>query len=90
MRRAFGRGYRFVAAMVRAPPDAHELTPLDLFRAAPHDARAITYFDMTLDYGEVDRLSDAPSGMAGSARNQETRLPALSYRYHPRPAFRPL
>jgi long-chain acyl-CoA synthetase len=39
------------------PRDAHELTPLDLFRAAPHDARAITYFDTTLDYSEVDRLS---------------------------------
>jgi long-chain acyl-CoA synthetase len=42
-----------------AAPDAYAKTALDLFRAAPREARAIAYFDTTLDYAEVDRLSDA-------------------------------
>jgi long-chain acyl-CoA synthetase len=44
------------------PVDGGSLTVLDLFRAAPRAAPAIRYFDATLDYAEVDRLSD---GLAG-------------------------
>lgn len=43
-------------------PDGGTTTALDLFRAAPREAPAIAYFDATLDYGEVDRLSDALAG----------------------------
>jgi long-chain acyl-CoA synthetase len=44
------------------PVDGGSLTVLDLFRAVPRDAPAIRYFDATLDYAEVDRLSDALAG----------------------------
>ncbi len=33
-------------------------TALDLFLAAPREATALVYFDRTLTYGDVDRLSD--------------------------------
>ena len=40
------------------PPDAGATTVLDLFRAAPSEAPVVFYFDATLTYAELDRLSD--------------------------------
>src|SRR5258708_1972482 len=45
-----------------APPDAGTTTVLDLFRAAPSEATAVLYFDATLTYAELDRLSDRLAG----------------------------
>ena len=45
-----------------APPDAGATTVLDLFRAAPSEAPAVFYFDATLTYAELDRLSDRLAG----------------------------
>ena len=45
-----------------APPDAGATTALDLFRAAPSEAPAVFYFDATLTYAELDRLSDRLAG----------------------------
>jgi long-chain acyl-CoA synthetase len=47
------------------PPDAGATTVLDLFRAAPSEAAAVFYFDATLTYAEVDRLSDRLAGWLG-------------------------
>ena len=46
----------------RWPPDAGATTALDLFRAAPGEAPAVFYFDATLTYAELDRLSDRLAG----------------------------
>src|ERR1700730_15617322 len=45
-----------------APPDTGAMTVLDLFRAAPSEAPAVFYFDATLTYAELDRLSDRLAG----------------------------
>ena len=45
-----------------APPGAGTTTVLDLFRAAPGEAPAVFYFDATLTYAELDRLSDRLAG----------------------------
>ncbi len=45
-----------------APPDGGATTALDLFRAAPGEAPAVFYFDATLTYAELDRLSDRLAG----------------------------
>ena len=45
-----------------AAPDASAVTALDLFATAPRDAAAVRYFDATLTYGEIDRLSDRLAG----------------------------
>ena len=39
-------------------PDDGATTALELFSATPRDAPAIVYFNTTLDYGEIDRLSN--------------------------------
>ncbi len=44
------------------PPQTGGLTALDLFRRADPDAPAVIYFDRTLSYGEIDRLSDNLAG----------------------------
>jgi long-chain acyl-CoA synthetase len=44
------------------PPDAGATTALDLFQTAPSEAPAVFYFDATLTYAEVDRLSDRLAG----------------------------
>jgi long-chain acyl-CoA synthetase len=44
------------------PPDAGATTVLDLFRAAPSEAPAVFYFDATLTYSDLDRLSDRLAG----------------------------
>lgn len=62
--------YREAADLVRmrlaeAPavaPDSGNLTALDLFRAAPPAAPAVFYFDATLTYADIDRLSDRLAG----------------------------
>ena len=43
-------------------PETGAMTVLDLVRAAPAAAPALIYFDTTLNYGTVDRLSDALAG----------------------------
>jgi long-chain acyl-CoA synthetase len=43
-------------------PDAGATTALDLFHAAPSEAPAVFYFDATLTYAELDRLSDRLAG----------------------------
>jgi long-chain acyl-CoA synthetase len=45
-----------------APPAVGATTALDLFRAAPCEAPAVFYFDATLTYVELDRLSDRLAG----------------------------
>jgi long-chain acyl-CoA synthetase len=45
-----------------ASPDAGAKTVLDLFRAAPSEAAAVFYFDATLTYSDLDRLSDRLAG----------------------------
>lgn len=52
---------RFMGSSVVAP-EARNLTALDLFRAAPPEARAVLYFDAALTYAEIDRLSDRLAG----------------------------
>jgi long-chain acyl-CoA synthetase len=47
----------YVEADARVPPDSR--TALDLFRAVPPQSQAILYFDGTLDYAALDRLSDS-------------------------------
>jgi long-chain acyl-CoA synthetase len=47
------------------PPDVGATTVLDLFRAAPSEAPAVFYFDATLTYAELDRLSDRLAGWLG-------------------------
>jgi long-chain acyl-CoA synthetase len=44
------------------PPDAGATTVLDLFCAAPREAPAVFYFDATLTYSDLDRLSDRLAG----------------------------
>ena len=46
--------------------DTGATTALDLFRAAPPDAPAVLYFDATLKYDDVDRLSNALAGWLAS------------------------
>jgi long-chain acyl-CoA synthetase len=43
-------------------PDVGATTALDLFAAAPSAAPAVSYFDTTLTYGDIDRLSDRLAG----------------------------
>lgn len=45
-----------------APPDPGDLTALDLFRAVPHEAPALFYFDATLTYADIDRFSERLAG----------------------------
>ena len=45
-----------------AAPESGALTALDLFRAAPREAPAVFYFDATLTYGELDRVSNRLAG----------------------------
>ena len=47
----------YVEADARVPPDS--TTALDLFRAVPPQSQAILYFDGSLDYAALDRLSDS-------------------------------
>lgn len=43
-------------------PESGKLTALDLFRAAPREAPAVFYFDVTLTYADIDRFSDRLAG----------------------------
>jgi long-chain acyl-CoA synthetase len=70
---SLARSYEEAAAGLRtrfgfssvAAPEAGELTALDLFRAAPREARALFYFDATQTYADIDRLSDRLAGWLG-------------------------
>ena len=50
--------WRAVPGVQLQRPLPEECTALDLFRAVPHEAAALTYFDRRIDYRELDRLSD--------------------------------
>ena len=43
-------------------PEPGKRTALDLFRAAPPEAPAVFYFDTTLTYADIDRLSNRLAG----------------------------
>ena len=59
----------------KTPPDAGATTVLDLFRAAPSEAPAVFYFDATLTYAELDRLSDRLAGwLSGTWRGSGDRV----------------
>ena len=60
-------------------PDAGATTALDLFRAAPSEAPAVFYFDATLTYAELDRLSDRLAGWLSRTWRRQRR----SRRDHP-------
>jgi hypothetical protein len=45
-----------------AEPDVGATTALDPFGSAPGTAPAVSYFDRTLTYGDIDRLSDHLAG----------------------------
>ncbi|MBN8962784.1 MAG: AMP-binding protein [Rhizobiales bacterium] len=63
---ARAQAYQEAANRVRArladsflvAPEPGKLTALDLFRAAPREAPAVFYFDVTLTYADIDRFSD--------------------------------
>jgi long-chain acyl-CoA synthetase len=59
---AAGRLRIRLAASSAAPPESGKLTALDLFRVAPGEAPALFYFDTTLTYADIDRLSDRLAG----------------------------
>jgi long-chain acyl-CoA synthetase len=60
--RAATRPWTKLYASSVCPPDVGATTVLDLFRAAPGEAPAVFYFDATLTYAELDRLSDRLAG----------------------------
>lgn len=64
--RAAKRPWTKLYASSIAPPDGGATTALDLFRAAPGQAPAVFYFDATLTYAELDRLSDRLAGWLGA------------------------
>lgn len=59
---AAGRLRTRLGTSFAAPPEPGELTALDLFRTAPREAPAVFYFDATLTYADIDRLSDRLAG----------------------------
>jgi long-chain acyl-CoA synthetase len=63
--RAATRPWTKLYASLMAPPEADVTTALDLFRAAPGEATAVFYFDATLTYAGLDRLSDRLAGWLG-------------------------
>jgi long-chain acyl-CoA synthetase len=60
--RAATRPWTKLYASSVCPPDVGATTVLDLFRAAPGEAPAVFYFDATLTYAELDRLSNRLAG----------------------------
>ncbi len=72
----FGRGAApRTAALDPLRGVPRDQTALDLFRAAPRDAAAVRYFDATLTYAEIDRLSGHFAGaLAKRGANPGDRL----------------
>jgi long-chain acyl-CoA synthetase len=72
---AAARPWTALYAPGAAPPKPGGLTALDLFRAVPTEAPAVFYFDSTLSYGEVDRLSDRlAAGLAAKGVGRGDRI----------------